>query len=226
MRYEERNAMKSLIAEFGGVYVEGEDPPDAYIKLNGKTIGVEVSMLVEQITNNGKTHSKLAEDVPVWSIAKELELEIGDCIPDNSWLYLGLPSPIHKVSKFKKELARISLEFIKSGAEKAHENISGNRVSLNFYRSEKPQKRKIAQFISSRQSFSITQAESILLDRINIKNKKINCLGSDEYWLVLINTYWPANTEIYRTIYKRCKVKHKFDKIFIIDQSGRVESLY
>lgn len=200
MRYEEKNALESLIAEFGGEYVDGEDPPDAYIKLNGKSIGVEVTMLVEQIIRNGKAQSKLAEEAPVWSIADELENKIGDSIPDNSWLYLGLPSPINKISKFKKELERVSLEFIQSGIEKAEENILGNRVSLYFYKSERQPKRKVSQFVSSRQSFYIDQAELILRDRIEVKNNKINRLSSDEYWLVLINTYWPASIEIYRSI--------------------------
>lgn len=225
MRYEETSALDSLIATFGGKYKGGEDPPDAYITLNGQRIAVEVTMLVEQITRNGKTRSRFADEVPVWDIASELEQKIGDSIPDNSWLYLGLPSPINEISKFKKELARISLEFIKSGVERTDKNILGNRVSLYFYRTEKSPKRKVAQFVSSRQSFYIDQAELILRDRIEVKNKKIARLAFDEYWLALINTYWPASIEIYRKIYDRLEIEHKFDKIFIIDQAGKVESL-
>lgn len=225
MRLEEKNALDSLIAVYGGECEDGEDPPDAYITLDGQRIAVEVTMLVEQITKNGKTRSKFADEVPVRNIANELEQKIGDFIPDNSWLYLGLPSPINDISKFKKELALISLEIIKSGVERADRDILGNRVSLYFYKTEKAPRRKVAQFVSSRQSFYIDQAELILRDRIEVKNKKIARLTSAECWLVLINTYWPASIEIYRSIYDRLQIEHKFNKIFIIDQAGNVESL-
>jgi len=44
--------MNSMVEAFGGKFIEGENPPDAYLELDDKTIAVEVTMLVEQIQND------------------------------------------------------------------------------------------------------------------------------------------------------------------------------
>ena len=226
MRQEEIFALNSLTSVFGGEYRNGEDPPDAYINLSGKCIAVEVTMLVEQITRNGKTHPRLADEMPVRNISTEMEEKIGIYVPDNSWLYLGLPSPIENIGEFKDKLVQVILEFLENDLKATEKMILGNLVSLNLIRAKIPPERKVVQFVSSRQSFCTEQAELILRERIEAKKIKTVQLDVNEYWLVLINTYWPASIETYREIYNRLKVEHKFDKIYIIDHGGNVDSLY
>ncbi|NRD75212.1 hypothetical protein HQQ94_18690 [Shewanella sp. VB17] len=226
MRHEEEFALKALVSKYGGEFTEGEDPPDAYLLVNDQRIAVEVSMLVEHITKNGTTLTKMAEDVPVSKISKELEAAIGDYIPDEKWLYLGLPTPIKNIRKFRTELAQFALEVVRNNTESADRIISGNRVSINYYSNRLSPEKKVVQFVSGRQSFNKEQAAFILQDRIKNKDGKIAMhAGTSEYWLALVNTYWPANIETYREVYKSFQYEHKFNKILIIDNQKQVEVL-
>jgi hypothetical protein len=226
MRKEEEYALEALVSRFGGEFSAGEDPPDAYLHKNGQCVAVEVSMLVERITENGVTRSRIADEAPVTKISEELEAEIGDSIPNGRWLYLGLPCPIKGMQMFKKGLTQFAREIIADNEKSAERIISGNLVSIYYYSDRGEQERKVAQFVLGAQSFDKEQAKLILHDRITVKNRKIAKLpGTNECWLVLLNHYWPANIETYREVYKSYKGEHKFDKILIIDQHKRVEIL-
>lgn len=226
MRNEEKYALEALVSRFGGEFSAGENPPDAYLQINGQCVAVEVSMLVERITENGVTRSRMAYEAPVTKISEELEAEVGDSIPNGKWLYLGLPCPIKGMQMFKKGLAQFAREIIADNEKSAERIISGNLVSINYYSDRGERKRKVAQFVSDTQSFDKEQAKLILHDRITVKNGKIAKLpGTSEYWLALLNHYWPANIETYREIYKSYQGEHKFDKILIIDQHKQVKIL-
>ncbi|MES9912828.1 MAG: hypothetical protein ABW126_10585 [Candidatus Sedimenticola sp. 4PFRAG1] len=52
MSPNEEYVLEVLKNEYGGHYIEGEDPPDAYLFLDGNRIAVEVTRLVEQVRND------------------------------------------------------------------------------------------------------------------------------------------------------------------------------
>jgi len=228
MRFEEVFVMEALVSKFGGVFTPvKDDPPVAYLLLNDQRIAVEVSMLVEQISENGVVRSRMAYDSPVTKISEELERDIGNSIPEGKSLYLGLPSPIKEIRKFKKELAEFALDVIKNNTESSERIILGSRVSINYRNFRLSSDKKVSQFVSASQSFHKEQAEFILKDRITVKNKKIGeQIDGNEYWLALLNTYWPANIETYRNIYANLQTEHNFSKILIIDNYKKVEVLY
>jgi hypothetical protein len=228
VRPEEEYALDALVSKFGGEYSKGDEPPDAYLVIDGKKIAVEVSMLVERVNENGVIRSRLSDDAPVSRISDELEKKIGNKVPENKWIFLVLPSPIKGMSKFKKELTKIILELISENTKEKEVKIFDNLVSIYLYENRLKADKKFVQAISTRYASSNIHdnCQLLLQDRINVKNKKCKKgEDADEYWLALLNSYWQADFESYKRAYKSLEIEHNFNKICLIDGYKQVFEL-
>ena len=91
-----------LATRFGGEFKESKrDPPDGYIITPaGKKLAVEVSRLVEEtIGEDGAPYPRLKDDVPVEQLANEIEVSIGNSIPDGVHVLLTMSAPINNFQK-------------------------------------------------------------------------------------------------------------------------------
>ena len=103
MRSDETFAMNSIVKKFGGSYTGGEDPPDAYLQLNGENIAVEITQLVQQVQNDkGEMVSRHAHDRPAMTLSDELDHQMKNEIPNRKYVFLVLGAPIHNIRKTKK----------------------------------------------------------------------------------------------------------------------------
>ena len=226
MRKEEIHALEALIYAYGGDYEKGDDPPDAYFIKEGKRIAIEVSMLVEKIKKKSRITSRMDIDASVASMSKFVDDEVGDLIPDDKCIYLGLKSPILEIPKFKAELLILIKQVIDTNENLKNIDIFGNRVSIH-YKLRGPSAERVVQFHSTSQKFSIQQASELLRDRILDKTRKMrDIINKTPCWLILINTYWSANIDTYREIYARMNINHPFEEIFIVDQYLEIERLF
>jgi len=218
MRSEERFALEALNRTFGGTYIEGEDPPDAYFINDELKIGVEVSFLVEEV--------EMETEAAVSKISQYVDDKIGDMIPEDRWIYLGLRSPINRLSDFKRELLVSIQKLIENDTHAENLDIVGNKVSIFYYRNRLKTKDRVLQFHSYQSKFSIEQARQLLESRISKKSELLTRIAhSSTLWLVLINLYRHASTDLYKEIYKNLKIDHPFEKIIIVNEHGRVETL-
>jgi hypothetical protein len=218
--------MNSIVKTIGGKFIEGEDPPDAYLQLNGKSIAVEVTRLVKQVQNDkGEMISRRAHDQPAMSLSDELDLQMQNIIPDNKYVFLGLTAPINNIRKTKLGLKAEILIQLKKGVIKKELVIAGNRVSISIFDGVRSSGKKIISSIMNRYSDAnlLSNTMNLLNDRITSKSEKCKAKSyGGEYWLALYNEYWVADIDCYKLAYSKLSIQHDFNKILVIDCYGQV----
>ena len=173
MSPNEEFVLNALVGYFGGVFIDGEDPPDAYLLLDSRRIAVEVSMLVQQLVDkNGNQRSRFKDDIPAVNLANDLDDELNNLIPADKYVFLIIPSPINDIRKTRKELGQKILEKIETNSEISDFDIRGNRISINIYDRPGSSGKKIAAAVSNRHSSANIglNAQLLLQDRISTKN--------------------------------------------------------
>ena len=224
MSPNEEFVLDCLSSELGGEIREGEDPPDAYLIFEEKTVAVEVTRLVEQVTDaDGNTVSRLRHDVPAANLSNELSESLDSLIPDNQYVFLILPSPILDIRSTRAELSKRIVENLKSGTIREDIKIGENDVSIYIYEGSR-EKKVISALASRYSSANITQNSLELLeDRLIAKSAKCNLPDSaDEYWLALYNDYWIADADSYRHAYESLNIAHPFSRLYLINSGAEV----
>ena len=220
MSPNETFVMNSIVETFGGKFTEGEDPPDAYLQLNGKHIAVEVTRLVQQVQNDkGEIISRLAHDQPAMTLSDELERQMKNDIPNDKYVFLILGAPINNIRRTKSELKIEILNQLKSGVVKQDLIIEKNRISISIYDGVRETGEKVISAIANRYSDTnlLSNTMNLLNDRITSKLKKCKVKSYEgEYWLALYNDYWVADIDSYKLAYSKLNIQHDFKKILII----------
>lgn len=103
MNPNETYVLGALKSKYGGEFSDGEDPPDAYLYIDKKTIAVEVTRLVEQVEDKkGKRISRLAQDMPAINLTNEINKELERHLPEDKHILLIIPTPINNIRRTKK----------------------------------------------------------------------------------------------------------------------------
>ncbi|MGR5144752.1 hypothetical protein ACQKPX_24180 [Photobacterium sp. DNB23_23_1] len=226
MRPEEEYVLSTLVDQFGGEYIDGEDPPDGYI-INGEMrISVEVSMLVEKLTDeNGKPYPRLKDDEPAKKLASKIELDIKDSIPDGKHVLLIISAPVTNIRKTQSSVSAAIKDMINIGNNKLEKLFFGNNISITILSEWPTGESKVGVAISNKYSSSniVENVKKMLTERIETKNKKrVVRPTTTEYWLALYNDYWVANAETYQLAYQSDSIEHGFDKVLIVDGNRQV----
>lgn len=234
MRPDEEFVMSNLAASLGpGVsWWPGEDPPDCYLKVGGKVIAVEISILPQLVVDDhGESIPRLSQDMIAVRICNELDIELNHLVPKGITVYLILEAPINKPRKFKSELA----DLIKTSMENAQNigcivkrEILSNRVEIRM-KNERPCGKRIIGIVTNRRSspLILANAKQTLDERIQAKAEKCKPLNfTGPIWLALFNDYWLAEPDTYKQAIKTSDVAHCFDRIYLINDAGMVVPLY
>ena len=102
LRDDEQFVIAAVSAAFSASWRPGEDPPDAYLTLGGDTIAVEISTLMQPVTDEHGTRSRITDDLPTAALGDELNLELRALIPDGYRVSLIVRSPILARAKTKR----------------------------------------------------------------------------------------------------------------------------
>jgi len=230
MRAEEVFAMKALVSKYGGEFTKGEDPPDGYIIKKHKRIAVEVTRLIQHVsTVDGASKSRLGDDAPAINLANHLDNELTNRIPEDKFVLLIIRTPLLNVRKFKKELPIAIIDLIEGKPQQKTASIASNDVTIKVYSGKRDSGKKvIAAIANSRSSADIHSNARYILDKqITVKETKREELdGVSEYWLAFINEYWIADAQTYKRAYDSLCVKHGFDKVLVINETGEVIEIY
>jgi hypothetical protein len=226
MSPNETFVMNSIVKTFGGKFTEGEDPPDAYLQLDGKSIAVEVTQLVQQVQNDkGEMISRLGHDQPAMTLSDELDLQMKNDIPNDKYVFLVLGAPINNIRKTKSELKIEILNQLNTGVVEQDLIIEENRISISIYDGVREAGKKVISAVANRYSDAnlLNNTMYLLNDRITSKLKKCKAKSyKGEYWLALYNDYWVADIGSYKLAYSKLNIQHDFNKILIIDSFGQV----
>jgi len=229
MRPDEKFVLNALVSQFGGCFTEGQNPPDAYLMIDNRRIAVEVTRLIEQlVSEDGTSRSRFADDMPAVNLANELDEHMRNQIPDSKFVFLVLSTPIKNIRRTKDTLIHAILDKIQMNSEESDFVIEGNVISIYIYEGEKPSGKKIATAVANRYSSANIgdNTRSLLEDRISTKSKvRIANEGIDEHWLALLNDYWVADEESWRSAYNLIEVEHRFNKILVVDGNGGAHQL-
>lgn len=82
LRDDEKFVIAAVSAAFSAPWRPGEDPPDAYLTLGGNTVAVEISTLIQPVTDERGTRSRLTDDLPTAALGDDLNDELQALIPD------------------------------------------------------------------------------------------------------------------------------------------------
>ena len=230
MRPEEQFALEALVSEYGGKYIAGDDPPDGYIINGDNKIAVEVTRLIQHVTNDdGITRPRKANDSPAYNLIEDINCELRESIPTGRYVSLIIFTPVNNVRKTKRELSTKIIEMLNSGIVEDEVDICSNQISISVYEGDRESKKKVIGGLPNKNSSADIGAnvDYILSSRIRDKENKRNDLGCvEEYWLALVNEYWIADESSYLAAYKSLDIEHGFDKILLINNQKDVHEIF
>lgn len=228
---DEEFAITSVERKFGGTWRVGENPPDAYLKIGAREIAVEISTLMQHVTDDRGTRPRLSDDRPAIDLANELDAELHGLIPDGQTVGLVLSSPIRKFRQTKTALAKQLRERLPDGKSFTAETvieINGNVIKIQRHYDHRDNKKMWGVITNSSSSPNIMEnARNILEERIAVKTKKCaGIVGNNPLWLVLINDYFLADASNYKNVLSSFSPVHPFEKVVLVNTDGTAEQIY
>jgi hypothetical protein len=227
-------------------YEDGSDPPDIYLKINGKKVAVEITDIDQNVLKNRKTI-----DYGYLKLIDNMDKEFGHLIDNDKKILLFFHHYYVKVSTISKKFKKYLKTLINTNRLKINDSIEDNINDVSFKISILPMpkgaRRKIVgsampfggKVKKSRDVNTVLETISdchlsgqtfnIVNDRIydkNIKCKDIN----QPIWLALFDNYYNKFTyfdnhehlEHYKHTFESIKDFGIFDKILVIFENGDV----
>ena len=230
LRDDEKFVIESLCAKYGGTYRTGEDPPDAYMSLNGNEIAVVISILTQHVADKlGKPVPRLSQDTGVLRLCDEINEEIKSDIPSGMYVLLTLLSPLNKVRQTKADLIYKIKEIAQKEAPiKEVFETNGNKAKIQTFSGERPSGKKVVGVVPNHNSSPDILGNVLFILNARISDKIIKCqnIVHKPLWLALLNGYWLAEPDTYKLAMKILSIEHSFDKICLVLGSKEVHTLY
>jgi len=227
-------------------FEEGDDPPDIYLKIDDKKIGVEITDIDQNVLKNRKTI-----DYGYLNFIDNIDEEFGHLIDADKKILLFFHHDYVKVSAISKKFKKYLKSIIDADALKIDNSIEDNINDVSFKISILPMPkngtRKIAgsampfggKVKKSRDVNTVLdtisdchlsgQTFNIIHDRISDKN--IKCKNIEKpIWLALFDNYYNKFThfdnqehlEHYKNTFESVGDFGIFDKILVIFENGDV----
>jgi len=234
MRREEAFVCSALVEFLGGPSVasgaDGDDPPDMYLTFGGSRTGVEVTRLSQfTIEPDGTLGNRATQDSFGIRLIEDLNTKLGPLLPQNVSLLIGVHVPVPNASRFRKEVTEWVTQVVASpnlGTEDER-NIDGSIVSVSVI-PERPSEKKIVGFVVNKHSSAdiLLNARLVLEERIRTKSKLCEGLAQvGPVWLAVFNDYWLADADTYATACRQLKMRHCFERLFLVSDNGAVREL-
>lgn len=236
LRPDEKFVLSRIVESLGGGKnvkgAEGEDPPDAYVKVGDITNLLEITQLSQFVINkDGTVQTRLTQDMFGLGLLDELDRDLGQSLPREKGLLIHLELPVEKPSKFKALLRQTLQELISKNELPKYQKslkLDGAVVRIFMIPRDSAEPKRIIGLIESKNSSSdiSNNAKIIIENRLSIKNEICAALPfNGSKWLGLLNQYWLADVETYRWALKETNVNHQFERIFFVQDTGEVHIL-
>ena len=212
---------------------EGEDPPDIYLTIKDRKVAVEITRLSPvSFDQDGSAQNRNTQDYFGINLCDELDSKLKAIVPPGINVILTLYVPVKNTRKYKKQL----FEYLKSNLEsgvtvgvRKEVEFSESKVRFSFVPHRSHSQKKIVGLIVNNNSNAdiLSNAEVILAGRILDKVKKCNSIQHQgPKWLALFNDYWLADYETYNQALNNISIKHDFESVFVISDTGQVNRIY
>ena len=94
---QERAAIEAIARRFSATWEKGSDPPDAYIKVAGKRVAVDVTTLKRRGTGQGSAAGpRLRFDKVTTRLIERLQSTLAEIVPDGMTVLLTITAPIER----------------------------------------------------------------------------------------------------------------------------------
>lgn len=230
LREDEKFVIESLCAKYSGTYRIGEDPPDAYLSLNGNEIAVEISILTQHVVNkSGSPVPRLSQDTGVLRLCDEINEELKSDVPTGVYVHLTISSPLNKIRQTKTDLINKIKEIVQEEAPiREVFETNKNNVEIQTFLGEIPSGKKVVWVVPNQNSSPdiLGNVLYILSERINDKVNKCQNIVHRPLWLALFNDYWLAESDTYELAMEKLSIEHQFDKICLVLGNKEVHTLY
>lgn len=222
--------MERVAQHFGGTWEPGEDPPDAYLSLDGREIAVEVTTLTQQVAGpRGEMVPRRSYDTPVLDLVDKLEAAVRPRVKDGRYVVLALRAPLHNLRALRVELEGRVVEALETeGDVNTKLTIGEDEVDVISHAGARPSGKVIVGAVFNRLSTPNIgfNAATILRERIESKSKIMRSAAPGQVcWLALLNDYTLADADTYRGVLRGTPMDHPFERVLLIRPDGRVEDL-
>jgi hypothetical protein len=218
LRKQERTAMDAVAKKFSATWEEGSGLHDAYLRIAGKRVAVEIGILKHQ----GKSEKpRLRFDKVATRVLQRLRDACVEVVPDGMTVLLTITSPIRLASKTADDLED-RLNGLVGGRVRPRdirETIHGNSVEVRVVRDASKRVPKLIGFVHNPET-----DPSFLLSTTSTWLELVGQARRDS-WLVVIGGGDPSWLEAHRVIYSQLGVENEIQTVMMVFGDGSVESL-
>jgi hypothetical protein len=231
---QERTAIEAVARQFSATWEEGDDPPEAYIRVEGKRVAVDIATLKGRGTGEelaGKP--RLRFDKVVTRLMERLQATLGETVPEGVTVLLTVTAPIRLPAKTAAALEDRIETLLGRGSpgreEPAQEEstMHGNRVRIRLVREGSEHAPRMIGCVHNPDS-----DPGVLLDMAGEWVELIGAVAgrrapelAGERWLVVIGARASSWLEAYRYIHSQLRMAGDFTKVLMVFGDGRVGML-
>ena len=217
LQKQEQTAIEAVARRFSATWETGSDPPDAYIKVAGKRVAVDITTLKRRGTGQSNAAKpRLRFDKVATKLIERLQAILGETVPDGMTVLLAITAPIRLPSKTAASLEDKIQALLGRGSPGRGEEdtIHGNRVQIRLLRDASGRAPKMIGFVHNSDSdplllFAMTRE---LLELISAKaGRRVPRLAGDR-WLAVISAGGIQCLEVYRYIYSQLRMATDFKR--------------
>jgi hypothetical protein len=223
-------AVEAVAKHFSATWENGEQPPDAYIKIGKKKIAVDIAAIKRRMIKwDGLAKPRLRFDKAVLRLIGRLQSCLHQAVPDGKTLIVTVTAPIllpGKTAATLEDKIRGSLAHRSAGLE-IKDMIHGNQVRVRLAKSFRGTS-KVIGFVHNPDSdpevlFGVTD---LLLKYIGADADKRRPAGfAGDRWLVIVYEGEPVQLDTYRLVCSQISLPADLKKVLIVPAGGLVESL-
>ncbi len=232
LKKQELTAIAAVARRFSATWEKGDDPPDAYIVIDGERVAVDIIAIERRGTGQGQAvKPRLRFDRVATRLIGRLQGALGETVPDGMTVVLTITAPIRVPSKTAASLEDRIKALLGRGSPGRDETdtVHGNRVRIRLLRDESGRARApgMIGFVhnSDADPLQLSNMTGELVDLIGAAaGRPAPRLGGDR-WLVVTGAEGFPCLEAYRYIYSQLRTARDFKTVLMVFGDGRVGTL-
>jgi hypothetical protein len=230
LKRQERIAIEAVAKRFSPKWEIGSDSADAYLKLAGKRVAVDIRSLKRGGTGQGKAAKPgLRFDKVVTKLIKRLGATLAEIVPDGMTVLLTITAPIRLPSKTAAALEGRIQALLGRGSPGRDEKdtMGGNRVLIRVLKKRSRGAPKFIGFVHNSDSDPrlLLNMTRELLELTSSEAARRAAGPLDDRWLVVIRGKGNSWLEAYHYIGSQLGRATDLKKILMVFGDGRVEEL-
>jgi hypothetical protein len=224
-------ALGTVAKHFSAPWQSGEGPPDAYVIVAGRRVGVDIAVLPRQRPGRDPVPKpRFRDDAVARRVLRNLDTAVQAHVPGGKTLVLTLGAPIKEPKKLLAALTKMLLSYLRSGAEDVAQKrtLLGNRVRFLLASDGLRANSKLTAFVFSgdpKPGVLLNAMRSLQAEITAHAKKRLPGRFSADLWLVLVSDQWIADIKTYRWMYAQLAIPDRFAKILAVLEGGRVQLL-